>query len=64
MASIVLSLCLVALANVVLGQDSTPSSSSAAPRVVTASGSSQATHIVTVGKVRVFLLCKHGVGEG
>lgn len=50
MASIVLSLCLVALANAVLGQDSTPSSSSAAPRVVTASGSSQATHIVTVGK--------------
>ncbi len=64
MASFVITLCLVALANVVLGQDSTPSSASAAPSIVTASGSSQATHIVTVGKVYVLLVCKHGFGEG
>ncbi|KAL9075643.1 MAG: hypothetical protein Q9161_001394 [Pseudevernia consocians] len=50
MAWVVISLCLVALANVVLGQDSTPSPSSAAPSIVTASGSLQATHVVTVGQ--------------
>ncbi len=64
MASVVITLCLVALANVVLGQDSTPSPASAAPSIVTASGSSQATHIVTAGKVYVLLVCKHEFGEG
>lgn len=58
MASVVLVLCLVALANVVLGQDSAPSPSSAAPSAVTASGSLQATHIVTVGKVCALLVCR------
>ena len=64
MAWVVISLCLVALANVVLGQDSTPSPSSAAPSIVTASGSLQATHVVTVGQVGVLLGCKHEFGDG
>lgn len=63
MASVILPLCLVALANVVLGQDSTPSAS-AALSVVTASGFLHATHFVTVGKVCVLLICKQGFGEG
>lgn len=64
MASAVLLLCLVAIVNLVLGQDSTPSSASAAPSIVTASGSSQATHIVTAGKVFILLICEHELGEG
>ena len=64
MASAVLSLLLVGLAGVVLSQDSTPSQASAAPSIVTASGSSHATHIVTVGKVSLLLFCRPDFEEG
>lgn len=64
MASAVLSLFLIGLANVVLGQEPTPSPASVVPSVVTASGSPHATHIVTVGKVRMLQVCKHGFREG
>ena len=67
MASAVLPFCLIAFATVVLSQDSTPSPASAAPSnvtAVTASGSSQATHTITVGKGCVFLGCIHDFAEG
>ena len=58
MASVVLSLFLVSLANVVLSQDSSPSPALAAPSSMTATESAHATHTVTVGKVFVLLMCK------
>ena len=64
MASAVLSLFLIGLAGVVLSQDSTPSQTSAAPSIVTASGSSHATHIVTVGKVSLLLFCRPELEDG
>ena len=64
MALAVLSLFLSGLAGVVLSQDSTPSQASAAPSIVTASGSAHATHIVTVGKVSLVLFCKAEFEEG
>ena len=64
MALTVLSLFLIGLAGVVLSQDSTPSQASAAPSIVTASGSSHATHIVTVGKVHLLLSCRPEFEEG
>lgn len=64
MASAILSLFLIGLADVVLSQEPTPSPASAVPSIVTASGSSHATHIVTVGKVCMLQVCKHGFREG
>ena len=64
MALVVLSLFLTGLADVVSSQDSTPSQASAAPSIVTASGSSHATHIVTVGKVNLLLSCRPESEEG
>ena len=60
----VLPLFLIGLAGAVLSQDSTPSQASAAPSIVTASGSSHATHIVTVGKVNLFRFCRPESEEG
>lgn len=57
MASAGLTFFLIGLANVVLSQDSTPSLASARATLATASGLSHATHIVTVGKVCMFLVC-------
>ena len=64
MASAVLFLLLIGLADVVLSQDSTPSRALAAPSIATASGSSHATHIVTVGKVSLLLFCRPEFEEG
>lgn len=64
MALAVLPLFLIGLAGVVLSQDSTPSLASAAPSIVTASGSSHATHIVTVGKAKLLRFCRPESKEG
>ena len=51
MKSAALSLYFALLVRVVVGQSSTPSSSAAPSLVETGSGSTVATHVVTVGKV-------------
>lgn len=54
MASAILTLFFVGLANVVLSQDATPSSALVAPSIVNASGSFHAVYNMTVGGKKYF----------